>query len=118
MYDLAVVLRAEERVIGSCTLALLDYEPRHATFLYRFNRRSWRRGYATEAMRALFEYGFKTSGLHRIAIADTCDARHAASVRVIAGDGETGHAARGALPRDNLGWRNLARRIRLRDPGA
>ncbi|MGB9753068.1 GNAT family N-acetyltransferase [Roseiflexus castenholzii] len=53
VYDLAVVLRAEERVIGSCTLALLDYEPRHATFLYRFNRRSWRSGYATEAMRAV-----------------------------------------------------------------
>ncbi|WP_288089053.1 GNAT family N-acetyltransferase [Roseiflexus sp.] len=47
----------------------------------RFNWRYWGRGYATEAMRALFEYGFETSGLHRIA--DTCDARHAASVRVM-----------------------------------
>ncbi|WP_332249657.1 GNAT family N-acetyltransferase [Roseiflexus castenholzii] len=59
-YDLAVVLRAEERVIGGCTQALLNDEPCHATFLYLFNRRYWGRGYATEAMRALFEYGFET----------------------------------------------------------
>ncbi|NWG20964.1 MAG: GNAT family N-acetyltransferase [Chloroflexi bacterium] len=81
VYDMAVVLRAEQRVIGSCTLALLEYEPRHATFAYLFHRAYWGHGYATEAMRALFTYGFETLGLHRIA--DTCDARNIASVRVM-----------------------------------
>lgn len=81
VYELAVVVRDEGRIIGSCTLALLDYEPRHAAFSYLFNRCYWGRGYATEAMQALFEYGFAVLGLHRIA--DTCDARNGASVRVM-----------------------------------
>lgn len=81
LYDLAVILKAEARVIGGCTLAVLEYEPRHAAFAYLFNRAYWGHGYATEAMDALFDYGFATLGLHRIA--DTCDARNSASVRVM-----------------------------------
>lgn len=68
VHELAVVVRAEERVIGSCALAQLDYEPRHASFMDLFHRRFWGRGSAAEAMRARFEYGFEVLGLHRYAI--------------------------------------------------
>ena len=80
-YELAVVLRAEERLIGNVNLQPEPREPRHAAFSYLLHRDYWGKGYATEAMHALFDFGFHELGLHRVA--DTCDVRNVASARVM-----------------------------------
>lgn len=79
-YELAVVLKTEDRLIGGCTLAL-HADPRQASFSYLLHRQYWGHGYASEAMQALFTYGFRELGLHRIS--DTVDPANRASVRVL-----------------------------------
>ena len=64
---LAVVLRAEQRMIGHLYFAptdpaeLLTYE-----LGYIFNPRYQRQGYATEAARALVDHAFAEMGVHRV----------------------------------------------------
>ena len=81
IYELAVVLRVENRLIGTATLALHFRERRNASFSYLFHRDYWGRGYATEAMRRLIDYGFTELQLHRVE--DSCDTRNLASARVM-----------------------------------
>jgi RimJ/RimL family protein N-acetyltransferase len=81
IYELAVVRRAGQRVIGTATLALDPQDRRHAAFSYLLHRRDWGQGYATEAMRALITFGFTELRLHRLA--DTRDTRNGASARVM-----------------------------------
>jgi [ribosomal protein S5]-alanine N-acetyltransferase len=81
IYELAVVLRTENRLIGMTTLALHYHEQRHASFSYLFHRDYWGQGYATEAMRRLIDFGFTELQLHRIE--DSCDTRNHASARVM-----------------------------------
>jgi ribosomal-protein-alanine N-acetyltransferase len=81
IYELAVVLRAENHLIGTATIALHPHERRNASFSYLLHRRYWGKGYATEAMRSLFSFGFRDLQLHRLE--DTCDTRNLASARVM-----------------------------------
>src|SRR5215207_237635 len=81
LYEFAVVLRAEQRLIGTATLQVDGRERRQAYFSYLFHRDYWGRGYATEAMRHLIHFGFNELHLHRVA--DYCDARNLASARVM-----------------------------------
>src|SRR5687768_11897854 len=53
LYEFAVVLRAEQRLIGTATLQVDHRERRQAYFSYLFQRDYWGQGYATEAMRCL-----------------------------------------------------------------
>lgn len=81
IYELAVVLRAENHLIGTATLALHPEERRHASFSYLLHPKYWGQGYATEAMHTLIDFGFKVLQLHRLE--DTCDTRNRASARVM-----------------------------------
>jgi RimJ/RimL family protein N-acetyltransferase len=81
LYELAVVLRAEQRLIGTATLQVDSRERRQAHFSYLFHRDYWGQGYATEAMRRLIHFGFTELHLHRVA--DNCNARNLASARVM-----------------------------------
>ena len=81
IYDMAVMVRAEERLIGTATIALHPHERRHAAFSYLIHQAYWGNGYATEAMRTLIDFGFTVLGLHRLE--DTCDTRNLASARVM-----------------------------------
>jgi [ribosomal protein S5]-alanine N-acetyltransferase len=76
-YELAVVPRGQNRVIGDVTLESDQDQPRMGSFAYVLHRQYWRRGYATEAMRALFNFGFAQLNLHHIY--DACDVRNLAS---------------------------------------
>lgn len=81
VYDLAVVLRDENRLIGRCGMRINDPELREATLWYILDRSRWGQGYITEAARALMDFGFGTLGLHRM-WAD-CDPRNPGSFRVM-----------------------------------
>lgn len=81
IYEMAVVLRAENHLIGTATIALHPHERRHASFSYILNSQFWGQGYATEAMRTLMGFGFRVLQLHRLE--DTCDTRNLASARVM-----------------------------------
>ena len=80
-YDFAATLRASSSLIGVCTLFIRAGELRQGEILYVLNRPYWGRGYATEAARALLDYGFGELDLHRVYA--TCRPANVASWRVM-----------------------------------
>jgi [ribosomal protein S5]-alanine N-acetyltransferase len=80
-FQLAVVLRAEERLIGNCGLRLRYPGAPLGNIGYEFNPDYWGNGYATEAAQAMLQLGFVEMGLHRIAA--ECIAENSASARVL-----------------------------------
>lgn len=79
LWELAVVERASQHVVGACDLTL-DNE-READLGYILASRAWGRGLATEAARAMVRAGFEQLGLERIY--GVCETTHAASRRVL-----------------------------------
>ncbi len=80
-FSLAVVLKAEDVLIGSCALTVSRPE-KHAAYIgYCLNRDYWGQGYATEAVQAIIGLGFLQLHLHRIFA--TCDPHNVASLRVL-----------------------------------
>lgn len=79
-YGLAVILRAEARLIGSCTLSVQRSHKR-ARMGWDLNRQYWNCGYATEAAQALLVFAFGALGMTRVE-AD-CFTGNAASQRVL-----------------------------------
>lgn len=61
----AVTLAGEGNLIGSVRLRIDDSHARGELGFW-IARSCWGRGYGTEAVRAVIEYGFLTLGLHRI----------------------------------------------------
>lgn len=80
-YQLAVVLKETERLIGGCTLKRKNAEARDAFLGYAINPEFQSRGYATETAAALVEFGFDSLGLARIYA--ECSAQNIASRRVM-----------------------------------
>jgi len=80
-YELAVVLKKENLLIGGCGIRVSNPDLGEGNIGYCLNKNFWGRGYATEAAGALLTFGFKTLNLHRIYA--TCDPENVASVRVL-----------------------------------
>ena len=80
-FQLAVVLKREDRLIGVCTLVFSDIPSREATLGYAYERAAWGQGYATEAARAMLAFGFGELGQHRIWA--TCAPANIGSKRVL-----------------------------------
>ena len=80
-FELAVVLKSENRLIGGCGIRLRNPEQREGDIGYVFNRRYWGEGYATEAAKAIIQFGFSKLKMHRIWA--TCDPPNKASARVL-----------------------------------
>jgi ribosomal-protein-alanine N-acetyltransferase len=80
-YYLAVVLKAEARLIGWCALDITSQKHHEAELGYALNRRSWGQGYSTEAAQALLAFGFGSLDLHRVFA--TCSPENVASERVL-----------------------------------
>jgi RimJ/RimL family protein N-acetyltransferase len=80
-YTLAIVLNAEDTLIGSCGIHVSNPDNREGWLGYCLNRHFWGRGYATETARALLAFGFTQISLHRIFA--TCDPASIASARVL-----------------------------------
>lgn len=81
IYDLAVVLQEDGRLIGRCGLKVVDFEQREGALWYVLDRSQWGKGYTSEASEAMLDFGFRTLGLHRV-WAD-CDPRNVGSVGVL-----------------------------------
>lgn len=80
-YSLAVVIRDLNRLIGGCGIYESNPDNSEGWIGYCLNRQSWGQGYATEAARALLEFGFRHLNLHRIFA--TCDPVNTASAQVM-----------------------------------
>jgi [ribosomal protein S5]-alanine N-acetyltransferase len=78
-WELAVIRRADDRLIGACDVTL---ESAHEGDLgYIFARDAWGQGYASETARAMVDAGFVQLRLERIFA--TCAVEHRVSARVL-----------------------------------
>jgi ribosomal-protein-alanine N-acetyltransferase len=80
-FQLAMVLKANNRLIGNCGVRVNDPDLREANIGYELNHRHWNQGYATEAARAILAFGFDELKMHRIW--SWCVADNLGSVRVL-----------------------------------
>ena len=81
-YFAAVVLRETEQLIGECGLFMRDEEDLTVAGIgYAFQQEIWGRGYATETVQALLQFGF--SKLHLTKIEADCNPANMASWRVL-----------------------------------
>ena len=80
-FQLAVVLKAEGKLIGSCGVRVNDPDLREGDIGYELDSRYWGQGYATEAAREIVRFGFEERGLHRLEA--RCVAENVGSARVL-----------------------------------
>jgi RimJ/RimL family protein N-acetyltransferase len=80
-FQLAVTLKADQQLIGSCGLRLDTADAHQGDLGYELSPQHWGRGYATEAARAMLEFGFGELKLHRIW--SWCIAANLPSARVL-----------------------------------
>jgi aminoglycoside 6'-N-acetyltransferase len=80
-FQFAVALRSNGELIGDCAARTQAGDPRQAEIGYTIAPAHQGRGFATEAGRALLGYLFQARGKHRVTA--SCDARNAASERVL-----------------------------------
>jgi ribosomal-protein-alanine N-acetyltransferase len=62
---LAITLKFDGQVVGSMALSV-NKNHRRGELGYMVAKEHWNRGYCTEAVRALMEYGFSVLGLNRV----------------------------------------------------
>jgi ribosomal-protein-alanine N-acetyltransferase len=76
-----VSTRDDDRLIGFCGFARPSDRPGIVELIYAFLPEQWGNGYATEAARAVIDFGFQRCGLSRIEA--TVNAENDASKRVL-----------------------------------
>lgn len=79
--QLGIERRADQALVGSCSLFHFHHASRRAEIGYILGRPYWGSGYMHEALRALLNYAFQTLDLHRLE-ADI-DPRNLASARTL-----------------------------------
>jgi RimJ/RimL family protein N-acetyltransferase len=80
-WQLAIVTEADARLIGNCGVRVNDPDLAEGNIGYELNPRDWGHGYATEAARAILDFGFAELGLRRVWA--ECVADNVGSVRVL-----------------------------------
>jgi ribosomal-protein-alanine N-acetyltransferase len=90
-YELAVILKSTEQLIGSAHIAKDTQESRVGNIGYAINPKFQNQGYATEVARSLIDFGFKS--LNLLVIYATCDTRNISSYKVLEKSGmhKVGH---------------------------
>ncbi len=81
LYEWGVALRDSDRVIGTCSLASLDFSNRRAELGFALSREFWRQGLMSEAVGAVLEFAFEQLNLRRLE-ADV-DPRNTASIGLL-----------------------------------
>ena len=80
-FQLAIISRDDGGLIGNCGIRRKPGNEWEADIGYELAPKWWGRGYATEAARAVVEFGFRDLGLKRIS--SWCIADNVASARVL-----------------------------------
>jgi RimJ/RimL family protein N-acetyltransferase len=80
-YDFAIVNKPGNKLIGSCSVNIIDAANKEAMIGYILQRDYWNKGYITEAARAVVAFGFEQLVLHRIIA--SCDPENTGSYRVM-----------------------------------
>jgi RimJ/RimL family protein N-acetyltransferase len=78
-FQLACTLKTNGQLIGNCGIRLESAEARQADIGYELDQNYWGQGYATEAARAVVEYGFSQLRVHRVwasCVADNLGSAH------------------------------------------
>jgi [ribosomal protein S5]-alanine N-acetyltransferase len=91
IWEFAITLKENGRLIGACGIRLRAEDNEQAEMGYCYNRHYWGNGYASEAARAVVDFGFRSLKLHRIVA--SCDSNNLASAAVLrnAGMQQEGH---------------------------
>ncbi len=92
-FQLAVTLRADGRLIGNCGIRLAAPGSHRAEIGYELAPDEWGHGYATEAARAMVQFGIAQLGVTRLEAWTVAD--NAASARVLV---KLGFVEEGRLP--------------------
>jgi ribosomal-protein-alanine N-acetyltransferase len=79
-YQLAIVLKSDGQLIGSCGVRINDPALREANIGYELASRHWGNGYATEAAGEILRFGFTDLGMHRIWAMTTAENKGSARV--------------------------------------
>ena len=80
-FQLACTLKTTGQLIGNCGIRLKSADAREGDIGYELDPRYWGQGYATEAARAIVQFGFAQLRLHRIW--SWCIAENVGSARVL-----------------------------------
>ncbi|TBL80008.1 N-acetyltransferase [Paenibacillus thalictri] len=78
-YEMAVVSKENGKLLGGCGIYI--YAHLQGEIGYCFNPLYWGQGFASEAAKALLQFGFKDLGLHRIYA--TCRPENKGSAKVM-----------------------------------
>ena len=81
LFQWGLAPREDDAVVGTCTLAWLDWTHRRAELGYALGSPHWRRGYMIEALPVLIDHAFGELGLRRLE-ADV-DPRNEPSLRLL-----------------------------------
>ena len=80
-FQLAVTLKPDLQLIGTCGIRLASADAHEGDIGYELSPKHWGQGYATEAARAIVQFGFSELRLHRIW--SWCIADNVGSARVL-----------------------------------
>ncbi|WP_195837895.1 GNAT family N-acetyltransferase [Tissierella pigra] len=80
-FELAVIKKNSNKLIGACGLHISDKEDREGWIGYAINKLYWRKGYGTEIAKKLLYIGFNEFKLHRIYA--TCDPNNLGSEKIL-----------------------------------
>jgi ribosomal-protein-alanine N-acetyltransferase len=84
-FDLAIILKNENKLIGGCRFGFTDSSQTRGSVGYIINPHYWKNGYATEATIALINH---ITTLYNLTIIEaTCDVLNTASQKVLAACG-------------------------------
>jgi RimJ/RimL family protein N-acetyltransferase len=80
-FQLAIIRRSDASLIGNCGIRRKPDNDWEADIGYELAPDCWGQGFATEAARAMVDFGFRELGLHRIS--SWCITDNTASARVL-----------------------------------
>ncbi|MBX9724372.1 MAG: GNAT family N-acetyltransferase, partial [Candidatus Obscuribacterales bacterium] len=91
IYEFAITLKDTSKLIGACGIRIQDLDHDQAEIGYCYNKNYWGQGFASEAAKAVLNFGFRKLGLHRVIA--TCDTKNLASSALLRGCGmrQEGH---------------------------
>lgn len=65
-WTLGIIRKSDAQLVGVCSFHVECFVNRAASLGYALRREEWGRGYASEAVKAMLDFGFGSLGMHRI----------------------------------------------------